>query len=156
MILNNPISFLRADSTAPDFVLLVAQLDADLARRDGSDHAFYSQFNKIDHINYVIIAYDRNTPVAIGAIKHLEEGIMEVKRMFTAPEFRGQSIAKRLLTLLEEWAAELGYRKCVLETGKRQPEAIALYLANGYRSIENYGQYKGVENSVCFEKLLIN
>jgi putative acetyltransferase len=59
-----------------------------------------------------------------------------------------------VLSELESWAAELGYPKCVLETGKRQPEAIALYEKQGYQRIPNYGQYIGVENSVCFEKVL--
>ena len=47
---------------------------------------------------------------------------------------------------------ELSCEKCILETGKRQPEAIELYKKNGYRIIPNYGQYAGIENSVCFEK----
>ncbi len=55
---------------------------------------------------------------------------------------------------LEVWATELSYEKCVLETGKRQQEAIALYTKNGYKRIPNYGQYTGVENSLCFEKIL--
>ena len=59
-----------------------------------------------------------------------------------------------ILTELEAWAAELSYSKCILETGKRQPEAIALYLKQGYVNIPNYGQYAGVDNSVCFEKII--
>ncbi len=58
------------------------------------------------------------------------------------------------LAELEKWAAELGYNKCVLETGKKQPEAIALYKRSGYKIIPNYGQYIGIENSVCFEKAI--
>ncbi len=53
-----------------------------------------------------------------------------------------------------KWASELGYTSCVLETGKRQPEAIALYTKNGYKIIPNYEQYEGVENSVCFRKII--
>ena len=79
---------------------------------------------------------------------------MEVKRMYTLPDFRGKGIATIVLQELEKWAKELRMEKCMLETGKRQPEAIALYTKNGYRLIPNYGQYAGVENSVCFEKLL--
>ena len=55
---------------------------------------------------------------------------------------------------LEKWARELSCTRCILETGKRQPEAIGLYKRNGYRLIPNYGQYAAVENSVCFEKEL--
>jgi putative acetyltransferase len=53
---------------------------------------------------------------------------------------------------LETWASELSFEKCILETGKRQPEAIRLYEKNGYKRIPNYGQYAQIENSVCFEK----
>jgi len=81
---------------------------------------------------------------------------MEMKRMYTVPAFRGKGIATMVLRELEKWAAELSYMKCVLETGKRQPEAIDLYKKNGYKIIPNYGQYIGVENSVCFEKSVVN
>ena len=65
---------------------------------------------------------------------------------------RGKGIASKILTELEIWCVELGYKKCVLETGKNQPEAIALYKKNQYNIIPNFGKYEGVENSVCFEK----
>ena len=68
---------------------------------------------------------------------------------------RGEGIATIILKELEVWAAELHYEKCRLETGKKQPEAIELYKKNGYKVIPNYGQYEGVENSVCFEKSLV-
>lgn len=72
--------------------------------------------------------------------------------MFTSAEARGRGIASRILDELESWALELGYSKCILETGFKQPEAIALYQKNGYSRIDNYGQYAGVETSLCFEK----
>lgn len=142
----------RTDSENLDFIALVRQLDADLAQRDGQEHSFYAQFNKIDKIKHVVVAYENDEPIGCGAIKEYAPGIMEVKRMYTLPGNRGKGIATGILTELETWAAEMGYTKCVLETGKRQPEAIALYQKNGYRFIPNYGQYVGVENSVCFEK----
>ena len=145
----------RTSSDDPDFIALVKQLDADLAIRDGEDHSFYAQFNKIDKIKHVVIAYDDARPVGCGAIKQFDEDTMEVKRMYVSPEVRNQGIATMILHELEKWAAELSYTKCVLETGKRQPEAIALYEKNGYSRIPNYGQYIGIENSVCFEKQLI-
>ena len=72
--------------------------------------------------------------------------------MYVLPESRNGGIATRVLSALEEWAGELSYARCILETGKKQPEAIALYKKNGYTPIPNYGQYANVENSVCFEK----
>lgn len=75
--------------------------------------------------------------------------------MFTRPEVRGRSLGVAVLNELENWARELGYERCVLETGVRQPYAIRLYEKQGYlRMVENYGQYAGVENSVCMEKIL--
>ena len=142
----------RTTSSDPDFISLVKLLDADLTKRDGSDTIFYSQFNKIDKIRHVVVAYEDGKPVGCGAIKEFDTNTMEVKRMYTSPECRGKGIATKVLNELEKWAAEMSYEKCILETGKRQPEAIALYKKNGYKIIPNYGQYAGVENSVCFEK----
>ncbi len=145
---------LRTTSSYPDFAALVQQLDADLAERDGQDHAFYAQFNKIDLIQHAVVAYENDLPVGCGAMKMYEPGAMEVKRMYSLPAHRGKGLASAILAELEKWAQELGNTRCILETGKRQPEAIALYLKQGYRQIENYGQYAEVENSVCFEKML--
>lgn len=148
------ISLRRTNSDDPDFIQLVRLLDADLAERDGKDHSFYAQFNSISAIKHVVVAYDTSIPVSCGAIKEQSTDAMEVKRMFTQPGYRGKGIASLVLKELERWAAEMKYDKCLLETGKRQPEAIALYQKNGYQLIPNYGQYTGVENSVCFEKKL--
>lgn len=146
------IELVRTDSSNPDFVSLVKLLNAFMAQTDGSDHAFYSQFNKIDKIKHVIVAFESNEPVGCGAIREFSSEAMEVKRMYTSPKFRSKGVATRILNALEVWAKELSYRKCVLETSKRLPEAIALYKKNGYAIIPNYGQYVGIENSVCFEK----
>ena len=128
----------RTDSDNCHFIELVKHLDADLAKRDGSEHSFYAQFNKIDSIKYVVVAYEEGIPVACGAIKEYVPATMEVKRMYTLPRSRGKGIASKVLAELEQWAGELSYTKCILETGKRQPEAIALYKKNGYRYIPNY------------------
>ena len=152
---NNMIIYNRTNSDNTDFQQLVTQLDADLAIRDGDQHDFYHQFNKTTGLKYVIVAYDRESPVGCGAIREYSEGVMEVKRMYVPPGRRGQGIATAILKRLEGWAAGMDYKKCLLETGMNQPEAIALYKKNGYAIIANYGQYKNVDNSVCFEKILI-
>jgi GNAT superfamily N-acetyltransferase len=150
------MNFIRTDSKNPDFIDLVRQLDADLAVRDGDEHAFYAQFNTIQSLGHCVVAYLDQVilPTGCGAIKEFDVQSMEVKRMYVPPLQRGRGIASVLLNELEKWASEMGYRRCVLETGKRQPEAIALYSKNGYQQIPNFGQYIGVENSVCFEKVL--
>lgn len=144
----------RTTSTHPDFISLVQQLDKELAQRDGDEHAFYHQFNSIDALTHCIVTHIHSDAVGCGAIKTYDSTTVEVKRMYVLTSQRGKGIASQLLQALETWAKELGNTRCVLETGIRLPEAIALYEKNGYRRIPNYGQYKGIENSVCFEKLL--
>lgn len=148
------LTFLRTNSTHQDFISLVRQLDIELATIDGDEHSFYVQYNKIDKINHVIIAYENELPIACGAIKQFSEKAMEVKRMYILAPYRGKGIASGVLIQLEKWAAEMNYSHCILETGIRQPDAIRLYGKNGYLPIPNYGQYAGVENSRCFEKAL--
>lgn len=144
----------RTNAENADFRKLVELLDAGLAVTDGEDHSFYDQFNKLSGIKYVILAKLDGEAVGCGAIKIFDEHRMEVKRMFVHPLYRAKGIAKGILGELEKWTAELGFACCVLETGKRQTEAIALYFGSGYTVIPNYGQYIGMENSVCFEKKL--
>jgi putative acetyltransferase len=148
------IKLVRTNSEDSTFKELVKLLDSELAIVDGKDHLFYSQFNKIDKIRHVVVAYENERPAGCGAIKEFGPDIMEIKRMYVSPGVRKKGIATRILSELENWAAELSFRKCILETGKRQPDAIGLYIKNGYTLIPNYGQYAGVENSVCFEKTL--
>lgn len=149
------IQLLRTDSGHEHFRYLVRFLDAELRIRDGEDHAFYDQFNKIDMIRHAVVAYLDGQAVGCGAIKAFAEGVAEVKRMYVPELHRGKRIASAVLQELEHWAAELGYTSLVLETGKAQPEAIGLYQKSGYTPIPNYGQYAGIENSVCMTKKLM-
>ena len=148
------VNCIRTTSDNTDFKDLVVLLDADLRVRDGEEHAFYAQYNKTDAIKHVVVAYHNNIPVGCGAIKKFDDNSTEVKRMYVTEDKRGLGIASVILKELEKWAAELNYTKCVLETGKKQPEAIALYLKNSYAITPNYGQYIGIENSMCFAKSL--
>lgn len=148
------ITLIRTNSLNQDFIHLVKYLDAELAQLDGDEHAFYAQLNKTHNLNHVIVAYENDKPIACGALREYSPTTMEVKRMYTFPQNRGKGIAIKILTELENWASELKYQKCILETGKRQPDAIRLYQKNGYKIIPSYGKYLVMENSVCFEKEL--
>ena len=148
------INLLRTNSDNKDFIALVKLLDAQLAELDGDEHAFYAQLNKTHSLNHVIVAYENDKPIACGALREYSPSTMEVKRMYTLPASRGKGIATKILTELENWASELTYQKCILETGKRQPDAIRLYQKNGYKIIPSYGKYLVMENSVCFEKAI--
>jgi putative acetyltransferase len=147
-------TLLRTHSDHPHFVELLKPLDAYLAEMDGSEHAFYAQYNKLDKIKHVVLVYENDLPIACGAIKEFSPGVMEIKRMYTSPAARGKGIATMVLRELETWTMELGATRCILETGKRQKEAIELYKKRNYVIIPNYGQYQGMENSLCFEKIL--
>ncbi|WP_375437542.1 GNAT family N-acetyltransferase [uncultured Hymenobacter sp.] len=142
----------RTTSDNLDFRGLVQLLDQDLSVRDGDEHAFYAQFNTVDKIKHVVVAYLNDEPVGCGAFKEFNQELVEIKRMFVLPAYRGQGVARAVLGELEQWAQELRYTGYVLETGKKQPEAIRLYEKSGYKLIPNYGQYANVENSVCMQK----
>lgn len=145
----------RTDSDNPDFQTLVKDLDLELKIRDGEEHLFYAQLNKTDKIKHIVLIYEQDEPVGCGALRVYAPGIMEVKRMFVPLNNRGLGIASMVLAALEIWCIELNCKKCILETGKNQPEAIRLYEKNNYKRIPNFGAYKDVANSVCFEKDLI-
>lgn len=145
----------RTNATNPEFRELIVLLDAHLAVTDEDEHDFYHQYNGLAEIKHVVLLHDEKAALACGAIKQFDASTVEVKRMFTRPEARGNGLAVEVLNELESWARELGFSRCVLETGVRQPYAIRLYEKQGYTKMaENYGQYQGVENSVCMEKAL--
>ena len=148
------IQLIRTTSDHPDFGQLVAELDAYLRILDGDDHEFYAQFNKTSLLKNALIVYENEFPVGIGAYKEYDSKTAEIKRMYTRPDYRGQGIAKAIITELELWAKEEGYTKAILETGHLQKDAIGLYQKLGYEITENFGQYIGVENSVCMKKIL--
>lgn len=150
------LNLTRTNSDNSDFKQLIKQLDETLKITDGEEHSFFAQFNTIDEINHVIVAYKNNKAVGCGAIKRYSDSIAEIKRMFVASEVRGQGIAGTILTQLEEWASELSFTECLLETGIKQIEAIGLYKKKGYQIIPNYDQYKGVKSSVCMKKGLLD
>ncbi len=146
------MNLIRTTSENLDYQKLVVLLDATLKILDGDDHEFYDQFNKSDAINNVVVFYENNQPLGCGAFKFYQNKTVEIKRMYVLPEQRGKGIAHQILNELEKWAKEVEYDTCVLETGIRQVEAIGLYQKAGYAVIPNYGQYEGVENSVCMQK----
>ncbi len=149
-----PLHFVRTDSSNPEFMALVRILDAVLAELDGPEHEFYAQFHMTHSLRHVVLVMYGDKAIGCGAIKQLDPGVVEIKRMFVQPDYRGQAVGSSILSALEVWAREMGMKKCMLETGRRQPDAIRLYTKNGYREIPNYGQYVGMANSICFEKTI--
>ena len=146
------IRLIRTNSVNKDFIRLIKDLDAYLAVSDGEEHSFYAQFNKLDLIKHVVLASYNEIIIACGAIKQYDQKTMEIKRMFTSSDYRGKGVAGLILIELQNWTNEMGFENCILETGKRQIEAIRLYKKSGYEVITNYGQYAGMEDSICFMK----
>lgn len=144
----------KTSSTHAGFIQLVQALDAEIADRNKEDFDFYNQYNQLDNIEHVLMAFHGAAAVGCGAIKPYDQKSTEIKRMFVTPDCRGKGLATRILVGLEQWSIDLGYNACVLETGVEHTEAIQLYKKNGYRIIPNYGQYAGIEKSVCFFKSL--
>jgi len=131
------INIIRTNSKNTDFRGLIFELDAYLKITDGDDHEFYNQFNTLEKIKNVVIAYQGKNAIGCGKKEH-----------------RGTKIASSILNSLEDWASEKGFIKCILETGNNQVAAINFYKKSGYKSIPNYGQYAQMDDSNCFEKLI--
>ena len=148
------IDILKTEATNPHFQNLVRELDYYLALMDGEDHSFFAQYNQLNDIKNCIILFCDGVAVSCGAYKIYDNKTVEIKRMFTKEDYRGKGFAKMVLRFLEKWAREEGYSSAVLETGNRQKSAVHLYHTLGYEITENYGQYKEVENSICFRKNL--
>lgn len=149
------LNLIRTTSDNKDFINLVKDLDAYLKVTDGNEHEFYNQFNSLESLSNVVILYKDNAPVGCGAFKKFDESSVEIKRMYVNPNAREKGLGKQILIGLEDWAKEIGFTSCILETGKRQIEAVKFYKKCDYKSIPKYGQYKDMDNSVCFKKELI-
>jgi len=146
--------FIRTTSENPDFRKLIYALDEDLYQRNGEAQLQYRQYNQVDSIDHVVVVYSEGKPIGCGCFKRFDDQAVEMKRMFVLPEMRGKQLAAKMLQELEKWAIEEGNTGAVLETGHRQLEAIRLYTVAGYSLIENYGQYVGMEESICYRKEL--
>ena len=134
-------------------VSLMQALDDDLGcRYPGIEIRGLRPEDVTDHRLVFLVARAEGEGVGCGAVRELQPGIGEVKRMFVKPEWRGRGIARQLLAALELKARERGYQAVRIETGVGQPEAIALYRSAGYTAIPPFGGYIGNPASVCFEK----
>ena len=147
------MKIIRTTYLNPAFQELVAELNTDLANRDGKDHPL-SQFNEIIHLKHVVVVYLKNKAVGCGAISKYDLVATEIKRMYVTPAHRGQQLGENILSELENWTKELGLSKCILFMGVNQPEAMKLYLRNNFSVIENYGKLKDIPDSICLAKTL--
>ena len=131
---------------SPEATGLVGAALVDLAQRYGGE----GDATPVDPAQFTppsgvfLVAWLDGQPVGCGGWRtyHADPAVAEVKRMYTVPEARGRGVARALLGQLEVTARAAGRKRIILETGNRQPEAIALYLAAGYVRIPDFGHYK--------------
>lgn len=145
------MKLVRTTSDHPDFKKLSALFDDYLVDIDGDERDFFAFYNNVQ-LEHVLVVYENGTAVGCGGFKKYDEHTAEIKRMFVHPEQRGKGIASIILNELEAWSKEEGFRAFILETSPKLTNAIALYKKIGYHLIPNYGQYIGVENSICMKK----
>ena len=148
------VTIKRTNSDNTDFQQLIKKLDNELWNELKEDQATYDQYNKVPGLDTVIVIYENERPVAIGCFKKYNDDTVEIKRMFVEKEQRGKGFSKLVLEELERWAEESGFRYTILETSVHFKAARSLYTKAGYTTIENYDQYKGLDESVCMKKEL--
>ncbi len=146
--------FVRTDGKNEDFIENCRLLDMDLDRRVGRQikREKYQKFNQLDEIQEAIVVYEDQKPAGGGAIRKYDDNTAELKRVFVHNEYQGRGIGSRLVSLLMEWAAELGYQRMILETGELLAESCAVYKKLGFGVIPNYGPYADMPESLCMAR----
>jgi putative acetyltransferase len=157
MISTSEIDVRREDILSPVVQQLIGALNAELEARypeEGANHFRLAPEEVADGRGAFLVAYIAWKPVGCGAVRRIEPAVAEIKRMYVAPEARGRGVGRQVLVALEAEARRLGATRLVLETGPRQPEALALYSRAGFVEVPNFGEYVGCELSVCMAKQL--
>jgi GNAT superfamily N-acetyltransferase len=145
----------REELSSPVAQRLIGALNAELEDRYPEDGANFFRLDA-EEVSQgrggFFVAYVDGKAVGCGAVRRLEPGLVEIKRMYVDPAVRGRRVGRKILDVLESESRKLGARRIVLETGPRQPEAIALYAHAGFSEIPLYGEYIGSLFSVCMAK----
>jgi putative acetyltransferase len=145
----------REEITSSRAASLIRELNAELSQlypEPGATHFRLSPEEVADGRGAFLVACADGMPLGCGAVRQLDQGTGELKRMYVAPPARGQGIGRALLTELEHEARRLGIRRLVLETGIRQEAALALYRQAGFAVIPAFGEYVDSPTSVCLGK----
>ena len=145
----------RTSTNNPDFNYLTSLLDHEFWVELNEDQSTYEQYNKVPDISTAIIIYDDKKPIACGCFKEYDNTTVEIKRMYVDKSYRGKGISKMVLSELENWAIENGFKYAILETSIHFDVAKNLYQQAGYDIIPNYDQYEGLTESVCMKKKLL-
>lgn len=150
------MDFSRTDGKNKDFIENCRFLDMDLERRVGKviKRDKYRKYNQLDEIKEAIVVYEDGKAIGGGALRRYDDENIELKRVFVHPEYQGRGIGSKLVSLLVDWAIELGYKRIILETGELLVQSCAVYKKLGFEIIPNYGPYVDMPESLCMAKEL--
>jgi hypothetical protein len=149
------MNVIYTDGKDKRFIELCYELDQFLNDCVGTEkQGEYNQYNTLEDIHNVILLMEDDEAVACGSFKEFENGAAEIKRVYVKPNCRRRGLSKILLNTLEAYAKETGYTKLILETGNQLKAATKMYSNIGYNIRDNFGQYVGMPDSICMEKLL--
>jgi putative acetyltransferase len=142
---------------SPIAASLIQALNAELSAQypeEGANHFRLDASEVAEERGAFLVAYMGDEPIGCGAIRRLDDGSAEIKRMYVAPHLRGRGVGRSLVAALEAEARRLGAKRLVLETGDRLREALALYAKFGFERIPSFGEYVTSPWSVCMAKKL--
>jgi GNAT superfamily N-acetyltransferase len=158
----DPLRIVRVGIDHPDAVRLIAEVQAEyVVRYGGPDDTPLDPSMFVAPMGAFFVGYVGGLPVATGAWRRRHDveafgtsETAEIKRMYVAHGVRNAGHARAMLAHLEQTAWAAGAEAVILETGLRQPEAIALYTSSGYTPIDSFGYYRDAPLSRCFGKPL--
>ena len=145
----------REDIRSPVATSLILALNEELSMRypeEGANHFRLDPDEVVAGRGAFFVAYANGKPTGCGAIRRLNDDTAEIKRMYVTPNNRGRGVGRAILLALETESRRLGVNRIVLETGERQPEALALYARAGFERIPAFGEYIESPLSVCMAK----
>jgi putative acetyltransferase len=137
---------------SPDASALRAELAADIASRYGRDTEPGIKPTAADITVFLVARDAAGAAIGCGALRELDGGVVEIKRMYVRPAARGAGIGRAVLAALEAESHRRGFDRVLLETGTLQHEAIRLYERAGYAEIPCFGAYAGVATSRCYAR----
>lgn len=142
------------DAAAAD---LVQALDGETQKRYPGEPVFGIDADRfIEQGGVFLLGYVEGAAIACGALRQTSKGVYEVKRLYVRPEVRGRGYSRLMFNRLEGIARDRGCRKLLLETGNKQPEALALYRSVGCMEIDRFGEYAHNKYSICFAKCVLD
>lgn len=154
--MNAKLEVVKTTNTNSDFLVLIKTFDTYLWDRYPELKQEYWGNNLIEVFNdNVFLVYLDGKASACGCFKKYDKSAVELKRMFVSPEARGLGLGQLVIKELETEARKQGFQTMILETLHKQTEAISLYQKVGFKIVENYEPYVGLQNSICMSKSIL-